>query len=160
MNRVPEPTLYLLMRSDMASMTPGRIAAQASHATSLFETRMQAGPADESYQAWKNSADGFGRAIVLGINSYYFDYKLVPAVNVGLLVVPAGLVRDPDYFIKDGEVTHHTSVLTGGYVFLPDNSFHALEKFKERKFYAYASEAEDLMLTVNLITMIQELDLL
>ena len=49
------PVLYILLRQDMASMTPGRTAAMASHATSVFDKeiiQLRIDDAREEMCAW------------------------------------------------------------------------------------------------------------
>jgi peptidyl-tRNA hydrolase len=59
-----ENYLYILMRTDLPSMGPGRAAAQASHASNAFWHKY--GKTKEA-QAWAASTkQGFGTAIVLG----------------------------------------------------------------------------------------------
>ena len=70
------PVLYLLPRTDMASMNPGKAMAHAAHAANAFVFGMEARIADHSlpvgsplyqlYTSWKNSTtQGFGTTIVL-----------------------------------------------------------------------------------------------
>ena len=62
--------LYILLRNDMASMTPGRAAAQSSHITSAFglDCAQWENKTQSSVDVWENETeDGFGTAIVLGI---------------------------------------------------------------------------------------------
>ncbi len=56
--------LYILMRTDMASGTPGKMMAQASHASNAFVKR--AFDVGEDISGWTNQTDqGFGTVIVL-----------------------------------------------------------------------------------------------
>lgn len=62
--------LYILMRTDLSSMGPGRSAAQASHATSAFMNSF--GPDSKCQRVevkeWmRMTKQGFGTAIILGV---------------------------------------------------------------------------------------------
>ena len=75
-----EPILYLLMRTDIPSMNPGKLGAQTSHVTNAFENKIQdlikTNPREneyviEGYKKWKSStSQGFGTAICLGIDDW------------------------------------------------------------------------------------------
>ena len=118
--------LYILMRTDLASMNPGKAIAQGSHATSLFHAAMDnpSGAASWSseYVEWRSQADGFGTVLTLGCNEQQmrdvigwlsecdddseFDSPVV-----------FGIINDPTYPIRDGEVTHYIPLDTCAYVF-------------------------------------------
>lgn len=128
----PDPVLYILMRTDMASMTPGMAAAQASHASLAFvneyyrdNTKGPAGIA--AFKKWSNSTDGgFGTTVVLAANGNTIDlmmaeYSVVPLRLRGYV---ADVIIDPTYPVRDGDITHRVSVMTCAYVFVPDRRFH------------------------------------
>lgn len=62
-----KPILYLLARTDIPQMNAGKLAAQASHATSCFELQVRDNHSLRSSQfnasAWR--LDGFGVTITL-----------------------------------------------------------------------------------------------
>ena len=65
------PVLYILMRTDMDSMNPGKAMAQASHASNTFVHSVEPGyNVDEAlFDAWqKETQQGFGTVLVLGVN--------------------------------------------------------------------------------------------
>lgn len=121
------PALYILMRTDMASMNAGKAMAQASHASNAFvkeitkqnEISMEI-ELTNLFETWKTETDqGFGTAIVLGLSMKeidelfddlsFLDYKL--STNFKNIVI------DPSYPIRDGDVTHHINIPTCAYVF-------------------------------------------
>lgn len=65
------PVLYLIMRNDIPSMNPGKLAAQAAHVANAFEYEFnKSGPAKKYlgklYKEWKNQTkQGFGTTITL-----------------------------------------------------------------------------------------------
>lgn len=63
------PRLYLIMRSDIPDMTPGKLAAQCSHVTSVFEDwgrdTTNGSSSEGHYYQWKEQAQHFGTTIVL-----------------------------------------------------------------------------------------------
>lgn len=86
-------TLYILMRTDLPSMTTGRAMAQASHAANAFIKKFGK---HKEVKAWqRQTKQGFGTAIVLAADrgiingkfSLMFGYKFKE------------LVVDPDYVI-------------------------------------------------------------
>lgn len=109
---MPEITLYCVARTDMESMTPGRVAAQISHASTkaMFEILKEDKTTEiyKMFDTWINEADGFGTTIVLQPNSNEqekeFDFLLKSTENNEL--IHAGKVIDPEYFIKDGKTFH------------------------------------------------------
>jgi len=99
-------TLYIVMRTDMDSMNPGKAMAQAAHAGQLAEnTLMEWDDGKNNF----NEECGFMTTIVLegSIDDVMSSYK--DCIEGGLY---AGLVEDPTYPIKDGWVTHHVPVVT------------------------------------------------
>lgn len=112
--------MYILMRSDMASLNPGKMAAQATHAANqcVYELRRLVQQSfddyDQLFDAWEEQR-GFGTCIVLDIGSEANLQKFVAASKeAGLL---AGVTHDPSYPVRDGQVTHHIPVDTCGFVF-------------------------------------------
>lgn len=137
-------TLYIIMRTDMDSMNPGKGMAQAAHAANaaVFEIKESfqeywgdsnyaADTADgnteedmnelrDTFAAWETSTrQGFGTTIVLGADLKEICTVVSEAMDARLT---ASVVRDPLYPIRDGEVTHHLPLITGAYVFAPDRN--------------------------------------
>jgi peptidyl-tRNA hydrolase len=89
--------LYILMRTDLPSMGAGRAAAQASHAANAFIHKF-GGKAD--VKEWqKQTPQGFGTAIVLGVtfDQFQLKEKCSKAMSQGF---HADSVIDPDYVIS------------------------------------------------------------
>lgn len=134
------PVLYILVRTELDSMTPGRVAAQVSHASNQFthELNINSHKLNNKlitmYTTWKLQANGFGTAIVLdGIGRFTID-GVIDMLKDDITFT--GLVIDPEYHVSDGASTHLVpNVLTCGYVFIDkdvvDNTIsHQLKAFK------------------------------
>lgn len=115
------PALYILMRNDMESLTPGKGMAQASHAANQFETAMKKDVMDlnihQGYEYWKTEANGFGTAIVLSVDYNELLLNIDYAKSRFFL---ADFVHDPTYPVEDGKVTHLVPIDTCGYIFAPN----------------------------------------
>lgn len=91
-NNCNDLRLYILMRTDLDSLTPGRAAAQASHATNIFMLRHGGKPLVKKWQRQTNQ--GFGTCIVLGAS------KEVIRTIIGIKdKFCKGWVIDPEYGI-------------------------------------------------------------
>lgn len=125
------PVLYILMRSDMASMNPGKGMAQATHAANQFTFEMEqhlddsrrsleslfAPQSAEDYDSWREDR-GFGTVIVLDChNENNLCHAISKSISEGYA---AGITHDPSYPVRDGEVIHLVPVNTCGYVFVPN----------------------------------------
>ena len=112
--------LYILMRTDMASLNPGKAVAQGTHATNLFERDVRElrkgfpdAPNVLAYDAW--TADrGFGTAITLSVTGSQLEALTAQAVEMGCI---AGLCTDPTYPLRDGDVVHLLNINTCSYIF-------------------------------------------
>lgn len=124
-----ESVLYLIVRTDMASMTPGRVAAQCAHAhgvmeellvpENVLETEM-----NELEKAWYNWKDarGFGTTIVLSDITVFGNRLSLTELDKKIIDTPARFVYDPTYPIKDGAFTHHVGIHTVLAVFVVDKN--------------------------------------
>lgn len=135
----PEPYLYILMRTDMASMNPGKAVAQGSHAANqmvfnyfgsentsarervrLFAKSLLAAvdSADDVVShlliRWLTGAQGFGTCIVLDSNGKTMKETVAACKAAGF---HAEVTHDPTYPLKDGEAFHLIPMDTCGYVF-------------------------------------------
>jgi hypothetical protein len=97
------PVLYLIMRNDIPSMNPGKLAAQAAHVSAVFESRMkgvcqidQGRPNGwaEMLNDWKEDRP-FGTTICLGADGNFLDDVL--SFNYGNSNFISSLVYDPTY---------------------------------------------------------------
>ncbi len=120
---VPNPVLYILMRSDMESLNPGKAVAQGVHAGHQFVHDMTVPPFGiphhhakilEQYELWKEETGIFGVTVTLDVDAHSLPGVVDFARRAGFL---AGVTHDPSYPIKDGEITHELPVDTCGYVF-------------------------------------------
>lgn len=118
--------MYVLMRTDLASMNPGKGMAQAHHAAMVFShdmwKRLQTGEKmPKGFVEWQRQTEqGFGTTLTLEVPG---EDDLLRMVDVALaLGYAANVVLDPTYPVRDGGVTHLLPVYTCGYVFSPDGS--------------------------------------
>jgi peptidyl-tRNA hydrolase len=110
--------LYILMRTDLASMNSGKGMAQAAHAANAFIHEWQCAEGIDIWQA--ETSQGFGTTITLSVPSKSALVDMVAIADA--LGYPSGLVHDPSYPVRDGQVTHLVPVDTCGYVFVPENT--------------------------------------
>jgi len=106
------PVLYILMRNDMDSMNAGKGMAQASHASNafVFETVHSA-----LFEKWQHETkQGFGTVLVLEVNEAQMRTAATVADSLGFV---SGVVHDPTYPLRDGEVCHLLPIDTCAYVF-------------------------------------------
>lgn len=87
--------LYILMRSDLPSLSTGRAAAQASHASNAFIHKFGDNADVKLWQA--QTPQGFGTAIVLSANLFDITETLDECINSGLEFHDT--VIDPDYVV-------------------------------------------------------------
>lgn len=127
------PFLYILMRTDLDSLNPGKAMAQAAHAANQFVFLASHGAITEikeAYQEWMSQANAFGTTIVLdGLNEDKIRLAVEKASAEGYL---SDVTIDPEYPIRDGELVHLIpDFLTCAYVFSHDGSRpKALSEFK------------------------------
>jgi peptidyl-tRNA hydrolase len=115
--------LYIIMRTDMESMTLGRTAAMAAHAANQFVYDLERkGNGNDAlmkrYIEWKNQTlGGFGTVIVLdGYNQELIEDVLFRLEEEEQFF--SGVVIDPEYGVRDGEFVHMVeNVMTCAYVF-------------------------------------------
>ncbi len=127
------PVLYILMRSDLASMTNGKSSAQASHAANAFwkhindtvfdllEDGDEVGHEIERLaNIWQNeTSQGFGTVLVLGVN----EIQMRTAVDVAsMLDLLAAVIHDPTYPLVDGDFCHFIPLDTCAYIFGDKNN--------------------------------------
>lgn len=86
--------LYILMRTDLQSMTPGRAMAQASHASNAFIHKHGGRPDVKEWQ--RQTKQGFGTVIVLAASKRQIEniFDKLEDCKIKEWVV------DPDYVIK------------------------------------------------------------
>ncbi len=134
------PVLYILMRTDLPSMNPGKAMAQASHASNAFIHRMDTKGTgktaiNDMVNAWRiETEQGFGTVLVLGatgnqINNILTDVKtLLPAdVMADAVIDPsypyrvtgeiANIIMNDTIYKGDAEFTLTRSETTCAYIF-------------------------------------------
>lgn len=129
--------LYILMRTDMASMNAGKGMAQACHAANdavacvkNFIAHITSEEAKEfnsnrnnpiiaGFEAWEKSTEveTFGTTLVFDA----FNEETILALDEEFSEVDlgnfSGVITDPTYPIRDGQITHYISIVTCGWVF-------------------------------------------
>ena len=126
--------LYVIVRTELGSMTPGRIAAQVNHAGTQAVHHIQTSKSNANHldnlNAWLSQANGFGTVIVLQPDSKIdqeseFEHILAKAGRDKNLVI--GKVVDPDYFLVDGSFTHRlVNIQTCIWLFGPAQNIKAV----------------------------------
>lgn len=126
------PVLYILMRSDLASMNPGKMAAQACHAANKFtgDLYRKSDYMLMLFSQWQDQAKGqhFGTTIVLDVNDDLTIRHIIDELKSSSNVV-TGIVLDETYPILDGKVMHTLPVFTCGYAFGDKQDLTALSNF-------------------------------
>lgn len=122
------PTLYIMIRDDMDSMSRGKAAAQASHAANDFELALanMTNPypwVEKAVSKWREDRT-FGRALVMGANLIQMSNMISADEYARDHIVPQylfGHIIDPTYPVKDGYITHLVPVMTAAWVFTYDH---------------------------------------
>jgi peptidyl-tRNA hydrolase len=103
----PFNVLYILMRTDLSSLNPGKGMAQSSHASNAFLHRIDKERNVTDVQIfnannWRNQTpQGFGTVLVLGVNKEQMFSAVKIASMMGFV---AEVVNDPTYpYILDKE---------------------------------------------------------
>ena len=129
-----EPYLYILMRSDLESLNPGKMVAQGAHAANQFGAEMYALRASVNdkkvaavdldpnelrllglFKQWETSTpQHFGVTITLDVTGALLPLVVEAAKRMSL---PADVTHDPSYPLRDGAVTHLLPLDTCGWVF-------------------------------------------
>jgi hypothetical protein len=109
---------YILMRTDLASLNPGKAMAQASHAFGALKRAVKTKLfMQKAYIAWQNQTEqDFGATIVLGASESGINNVLDLADRFYPRTVK-GWVHDPSYPLRDGSITHLIPLNTCAFVF-------------------------------------------
>lgn len=117
-----EPILHIFIRKDLDSMVPGKAAAQACHAATQLSEFMNSTPTrcspDEYllYETWLRQGPGFGTVLTkAAANDEVLNelYDLFRKNDWG----KSGVVIDPTYPVRDGQVTHLLEMITCVWIF-------------------------------------------
>lgn len=123
---VKDPVLYILMRTDLASMNPGKGMAQACHAANFFAFRAfnsQYESVKELYNEWCTSTpQSFGTTIVLDAGNIVAIHEILEKIRLVDKTVPTGIVFDPTYPLVDGSTVHLLPIETCAFVFIDKNN--------------------------------------
>lgn len=121
--------LYIIMRTDLDSLNPGKMAAQACHAAnwavSLCSVRNE-----QLYYEWKTETiQNFGTTIVLNGGLMENIQSILDEIEVENFLIEntadkaiCGVVHDPTYPISDGNTTHLIPLDTCAFVMCWSNS--------------------------------------
>ncbi len=134
---MPNPKLYLLVRTDMDSMNAGKAMAQVAHAGTKFVYHTCIGSKSPYLKEIYNwlGPNGFGTKIVLAVPSLE---KLQDTIDTAVIEgYPGDVVYDETYPLRDGQFTHYIPVITCGYIFdhdglLNSNPMIGLTRYKLR----------------------------
>ena len=127
-----QPCLYILMRSDLHSLNPGKAMAQASHAANAMAHKIkQAGRKNigkhiyNMLTKWEGqTGQGFGTCLVLDCHNeetMIDTLALLHSNDGGGDGVVSEIINDTSYPVRDGEITHYISVNTCAYAFIDKN---------------------------------------
>lgn len=121
-----QPTLYVLVRTDMDSMNAGKGMAQACHAANAFTHNAEDGLLGlTQWLGYPHSTPrGFGTTIVLAIDSEKELHEVLTAAQEDGF--SADFVVDHTYPVKDGKITHLLPVVTCGYAFTRCRKTHPI----------------------------------
>lgn len=111
---------YVIMRTDLASLNPGKAMAQAHHNYGALKRAARLSPDEKltkQFLKWQEiSRQDFGTVVTLGGNEREINDALeyVERINAHVL---SGWVWDDTYPFRDGDVTHSIRLNTNAFVF-------------------------------------------
>lgn len=114
------PVLFILMRTDLASMNPGKAIIQGSHAANMAV--YEAG-GTKFLKEWEEQAGGYGTGVSFDGGSYDRINEVLLKIEAQKFLHPQlndvfyGWLHDPTYPLRDGDVTHFIPLDTCAYVF-------------------------------------------
>lgn len=118
--KTSDMVFYILMRTDLESMNPGKAMAQSSHAYGALKSQIRMKVAlQPAYLEWMNTTQqDFGTTLVLGGNRGQID-EVLARIRKWMRPqdVACDWVFDPEYPIRDGEVTHLIPLHTCAFIF-------------------------------------------
>jgi len=116
------PILYILMRSDLDSLNPGKGMAQACHAANMAVATgdLKGSKLVEEWESQTN--DKFGTTITLDGGSWSNIQSILAEIDAKNWIKHGGdffygNVLDPTYPVRDGAVTHLLPLHTCAWVF-------------------------------------------
>ncbi|AKF13490.1 putative aminoacyl-tRNA hydrolase [Sinorhizobium phage phiN3] len=115
------PILYILMRTDLASLNPGKMAAQASHAANMSVGSGRKDAPNLVYAWERETPSHCGTTIVLDGGSMENINDIINEIAVKNFGSDAefsyGIWHDPSYPLRDGNFTHLIPLDVCGWVF-------------------------------------------
>ena len=131
-------TLYILMRNDLPSMSPGRKMAQASHASNAFIHECKHHKEIKKWQT--QTTQGFGTAIVLAAQAHEIS-TILNSLKESKCIY-SNTVIDPDYVIPvSPEVTQFIDLKhVGKLEFVGDNRDYLLHRVEMTCAYVFGSK--------------------
>ncbi len=127
--KIVVPALYILMRTDMASMNNGKADAHSGHAASSFayfyymmNRELRGGSPEhrdtDAMDLWHQcTSQGFGTKLSMSVDEFAMNKIVENAVKLGFA---AEVVHDPEYPLLDGATLHLIPCNTCAWVFVPD----------------------------------------
>ena len=125
----PNPyVLYILMRTDLDSLNPGKAMAQANHAFGALKKRIRQNlNLQPEYLDWQATTEqDFGTCLVLGATEGQIKRVLSRANRFFGRTTVSGWVHDPTYPLRDGAVTHLIPLNTCAFLFCKKEDGHEL----------------------------------
>ena len=112
------PVLAIFMRNDIESLNSGKAVAQGSHAANAMETALSGNKHLKLvFKEWKNGSQGFGTALVFEGRWSEIDAAMRIVDLDRNSEVVHGVILDPTYPLRDGQVTHHIPLHTCAWIF-------------------------------------------
>lgn len=126
---------YVLMRTDLASMNPGKAMAQSHHNYGALKRAVRDsrdGELKKQYLAWQETTEqDYGTVIVLGGSGDDIDWVLTDAKRSKARVV-CGWVWDDKYPLWDGGALHTFRLNTNAFVFGTKKDCEAIVRLFQR----------------------------
>lgn len=130
------PILYIIMRTDLESMNPGKAIAQGSHAANQAVKLVKSSTTGSILiEEWENQTLnanplgydtgenlGFGTVLTLAGGTMEEIEDLISEIDVKDSASFTGFLFDPTYPIRDGKVCHHIPLHTCAWVFTRQGS--------------------------------------
>jgi len=115
--------LYVLVRTDLDSMNPGKAMAQVGHAGSAFTYHnMVSSIIDQDVIDWHKQGNGFGTKLTLAVTKKQMETVVMIAKNMGYI---ADLVLDETYpYIVSNEIADQINIENDAAPRHPINATH------------------------------------
>lgn len=130
--------LYILVRSDIVSMNPGKMAAQACHGANacINSVKKSAYPIYEMLKSWELQTDqAFGTTVVLDGGTIDNIRNIVETLSTHYKEISTGIVHDPTYPINDGVAIHLIPIDTVAWVFGRKSNKHIVKALDNLELY-------------------------